>query len=213
MGRRQYQEYIREGWEGSNEPYGYQYSFSTTTFLNDLANLTIDARLSWSTPKCSKCLKGYGLSQDQTSCTPCPQGCLLCLYATLCLATTNEQVLALSSSSDLLGCSNFIGPNDECVMSCPRSTKPVLNDTWKKIRCEPWEGEGKGESGYLRVDGSTYIVSEGKYIHRFVFDSPLSNRAARLLAQTGWNIDPTGNSVTFESSRPVQILNLTGSIG
>jgi hypothetical protein len=75
---------------------------------------------------------------------------------------------------------------------------------------------GSSQVGYLRVDGSTYIIRDNHYIHRFIFDSPIAARTARLLqgANTGSNlsIDDNGNSITFSSSAPTQILNLSGEL-
>lgn len=44
---------------------------------------------------CSQCAKGFGLTNDRKNCLPCPNDCLLCLYASTCIAVTNDQVLAL----------------------------------------------------------------------------------------------------------------------
>lgn len=62
------------------------------------------------------------------------------------------------------------------------------------------------------MDGSTYILSEDHYIHRFIFDSPISVSKGRLLEGEALSIDANGNSITFTSSSATQILNLTGSI-
>ena len=74
------------------------------------------------------------------------------------------------------------------------------------------DAQSSGNQGYLKIDGSTYVASKGKYIHRFVFDSPVTIKSARLLQASNLTIDASGNSITFSSNSPTQILNLTGSL-
>jgi hypothetical protein len=89
-----------------------------------------------------------------------------------------------------------------------------MNSTFSKIVCE--NSASSSQSNYLRIDGSTYVISNNQYIHRFIFDYPVIVNPAQLrLLQQGnpLNIDPNGNSITFSSRNPTQILNLTGNIG
>lgn len=87
-----------------------------------------------------------------------------------------------------------------------------MNTTLNKIVCESALSSSQGK--YLRVDGSTYVISDRQYIHRFIFDVPVKIPLNRLLQQgTPLSIDPNGNSITFSSSYPTQVLNLTGNIG
>ena len=83
----QYNEFINKGLEATNEPFGFGLYFSS--LLNfAVSNTTTNARIPWMKQSCSQCQNGYGLSTDHSACLPCPQGCLLCLYSSQCIATT-----------------------------------------------------------------------------------------------------------------------------
>jgi hypothetical protein len=123
-------------------------------------------------------------------------------------------VLALTLGAGIANCQSFVSQDSQCIESCPLSTYPVMNSTFSKIVCE--NSASSSQSNYLRIDGSTYVISNNQYIHRFIFDYPVIVNPAQLrLLQQGnpLNIDPNGNSITFSSRNPTQILNLTGNIG
>ena len=87
INNQQYNEFINKGLEATNEPFGFGLYFSS--LLNfAVSNTTTNARIPWVKQSCSQCQNGYGLSTDHSACLPCPQGCLLCLYSSQCIATT-----------------------------------------------------------------------------------------------------------------------------
>jgi hypothetical protein len=125
------------------------------------------------------------------------------------LATTKEQLLSLTLGSGISSCQNFISEDETCVASCPSSTYPTFNTTLQMVSCT--STSESNVQGYLRIDGSTFKISDNKYIHRFVFDSPIAF-IGRLLQANNLTIDASGNSITFESSKSTQILNLAGTL-
>ena len=87
INNQQYNEFINKGLEATNEPFGFGLYFSS--LLNfAVSNTTTNARIPWMKQSFSQCQNGYGLSTDHSACLPCPQGCLLCLYSSQCIATT-----------------------------------------------------------------------------------------------------------------------------
>lgn len=77
--------------------------------------LTADGEIEGLDKMCSECERGYGLTDDRKNCVPCPQGCLLCLFASTCIATTNDQVLALTLGTGLASCQSFVSQDYACI--------------------------------------------------------------------------------------------------
>ena len=71
---------------------------------------------------------------DGSACVACPKGCLLCLYADSCIATTVEEVMLFMSGSEVGRCHGFV-VDDSCWDSCRGNRYPVFNKTIQKLEC------------------------------------------------------------------------------